>query len=140
MRFPLGAMTVGDILDRGLKLLFARLPMFYIISLIVLFPVILLQFAIPFLTAGDENGKLDPMALMASAGLGLAVLLMAVILQPIGTAAILYIIMQQYAGKKASIGEAFSFALSRFPSLLGASILAGLIIGIGFLCCCIPGI
>lgn len=140
MRFPLGEMTVGDILDRGLKLLFARLPMFYIINLIVLFPVILLQFAVPFITTPGDGAKLDPTALIESAGLGFAVLLVSLILQPIGTAAILYVIMQQYAGKKARIGEAFAFALSRFPSLLGASILAGLIIGIGFLCCCIPGI
>ena len=35
MRFPLGEMTVGDILDRGLKLLFARLPVFYAVNLLV---------------------------------------------------------------------------------------------------------
>lgn len=38
MRFQIGAMTVGDILDRGLKMLLLKLGTFYVINLIVLAP------------------------------------------------------------------------------------------------------
>ena len=47
MKFPLGEMSAGDILDRGIKLLFARLPTFYLINLMVLAPAILVQIAAP---------------------------------------------------------------------------------------------
>ena len=138
MKFPLGAMTVGDILDRGLKLLFARLPVFFAINLIVLTPVILLQVAIPFVVQGGN--QFDQKTLIAMAGAGLFALLLTLILQPIGTAAILYIVMEEYAGRKPSMGEAFSFALTRFMTLIGASIVVGLIVAVGFVLCCVPGI
>src|SRR5687768_14291310 len=112
MKFPLGAMTVGDILDRGLKLLFARLPVFYAINLIVLTPVILLQVAVPLVIRG--GGPLRQTAMLASFVLLLAVLILTVILLPIGTAAILYIVMEEYAGRRPTMGEAFSFAMTRF--------------------------
>ena len=38
MKFPLGAMTVGDILDRGLKMLVGRFPTFFAINLLFLSP------------------------------------------------------------------------------------------------------
>jgi hypothetical protein len=144
MRFPLGEMTVGDVLDRGLKLLFARLPTFYIINLIVLTPLILVQIVIPFIAQGIGDGdNVGPAAagkLLASLGVLLIAVVVTVILQPIATAAILHIVMQEYVGNKARLGEAFSFALSRFLTLLLASILVGLIVFVGMLCCCIPGI
>ena len=40
MKFQIAAMTVGDILDRGLKMLLANLPAFYLINLMVLWPII----------------------------------------------------------------------------------------------------
>ena len=43
MRLQIGAMSAGDILDRALKLLLGRLLTFYVISLIVLAPIILVQ-------------------------------------------------------------------------------------------------
>jgi hypothetical protein len=143
VRFPLGEMTVGDILDRGLKLLFARLPAFYLINLVVLFPAILIQIAAPFI--GEAIGKgggnpLDPAVLIGAGVAALAAVLLILILQPIGNAAILHIIMEEYQGNRVGIGEAFSYALSRFLPLLGASILVGLIVFVGILLCCVPGI
>jgi hypothetical protein len=138
MKFPLGAMTVGDILDRGLKLLFARLPAFYLINLIVLSPMILLQIAGPLVIGNFQ--ALDPAAVAGSVAVGLGALLLALVLQPIGTAAILYIVMEEYAGRRATVSQAFSFAFTRFLSLVGASILVGLIVFVGTLLCCLPGI
>lgn len=138
MKFPLGEMTVGDILDRGIKLLFARLPAFYFINLLVLTPVILVQVAAPFVF--ENNNPVDPNAVLATLGLLLFAVLLTLVLQPIGTAAILHIIMEEYLGNQVSIGQAFSYALTRFLPLVGASILVGLLVCVGFLLCCVPGI
>ncbi|HEY3788220.1 MAG TPA: hypothetical protein VGL71_05155 [Urbifossiella sp.] len=48
--------------------------------------------------------------------------------------------MEEYLGNKVSIGDALSFSLSRFFPLIGASIIVFLIIFVGTLLCCIPGI
>jgi len=143
MRFPLGEMTVGDILDRGIKLLFARLPLFYIINLIVLSPVIALQVAEPFLEEREfviGKAGFDPTTLFTGLAVSLGAILLALVLQPIGSAAILRVIMQTYVGKPVGLGEAFAFALSRFVSLAVASLLVGLIVMAGFIMCIVPGI
>lgn len=131
-------MTVGDILDRGLKVLLARLPAFYAINLLVLSPVILVQIATPFVV--ESGGGMSQAAAIGAVGTILFVVLLTLILQPIGTAAILYMVMEEYAGRRASIGQAFSFALTRFLPLIGTSILVGLIVVIGTMFCCVPGI
>jgi hypothetical protein len=137
MKFQIGSMSVGDILDRGLKLLLARLPAFYAINLIVLSPIIAYQLLLPLLLMSAENQAVAMLA--AVLGGSLVVLFLALILQPIGTAAILHIISQEFIDRRVGIGAAFRFALSRFGPLLGASIVAGLLIGLGMICCLVPG-
>jgi hypothetical protein len=134
MKFQIGAMTVGDILDRGLKLLLARLPTFYLINLIVLAPIILYLLLLPVLVRSESTG------LGAVLGGGLAVSVMALILQPIGTAAILHVISQEFIDQRVGIGAAFGFALKRFGTLILVSILTGLMIGFGLILCIVPGI
>lgn len=141
MKFPLGEMTVGDILDRGIKLLFACLPSMYAIQLAVLSPMILAQILYPFLLQikpGDQGPDLQ----MALAGLGILLfaVLLALVLQPIGTAAVLRIVMQEYVDQRVSTGQALSYALSRFLPLIGVSIVVGLLVVVGMMLCCIPGI
>jgi hypothetical protein len=132
MKFPLGAMSLGDILDRGLKLLLGRFPLFFTISLLVQLPVIILQMLVPaFQTGGGSGGALIIVAIA---------LLSLLILTPISQAVILYVVAQEYIDRPATLGQAFSYALSRFGSLLGSVILAGLITFLGFLAFCIPGI
>lgn len=139
MRFPLGEMTVGDILDRGLRMLFARLPVFYALHLIVLFPLITLQIAGPLILFHDTNTA-DLGAALGLVAFGLLAILFLLILQPIATAAILHIVMEEYAGRRASLSSALGFAVSRFLPLLGASILVGLLVLLGLFLCCVPGI
>jgi hypothetical protein len=135
MKFPLGAMTVGDVLDRGLKLLFARLPVFFLINLIVLSPAILLAVAGPMVLADDAAPGMQEAAVLMLGGI-----FALVVLQPIGVAAVLHIIMEEYAGKRPTIGQAFAFAFTRFLPLLGTSIIVGIIVVIGFMLCVAPGV
>lgn len=138
MKFQIGAMSVGDILDRGLKLFLARLPALYLINLIVLSPVIGYQLLLPLLLMEGENGA-GAAAAVGILGGALLILFLTLVLQPIGSAAILHIISQEFVDRHVGIGSAFGFALPRFGSLLGASILVGFITGFGFLFCLVPG-
>ncbi|OWK42245.1 putative integral membrane protein [Fimbriiglobus ruber] len=138
MKFPLGEMTVGDILDRGLKLLLARLPSFYLLNLIALTPVVIVQICAPLALAKD--GILDQNAIFSMLGITFLGTLITLFLQPLATAAILHIVMEEYAGRRPTVGQALSFALTRFWSLVGALLLVGLIIVAGLVLCFVPGI
>jgi hypothetical protein len=131
MKFAIGAMSAGDILDRGLKLLFARLPTFFLIQLIALSPYIFLQLGLPFFGATAAG---------AAAIVGLVAIVLYIILIQIGTAATLHVIIEEFIDRKVTIGQAFAFALRRFMPLLGTAILNGLIVGVGFLLCIAPGV
>src|SRR5262245_14693141 len=135
MKFPLGAMSVGDVLDRGLKVLFNRLGAFLAINLIIQAPALLLQLIIALAAEADSA---------AAAGIliggSFLSLLAALVLQSIGTGAILYIIVQEYIGEHVTVGQALGYALGRFLPLLGASIIYGLVVFVGTLLCIAPGI
>jgi hypothetical protein len=119
-------MTVGDILGRAFVLLFARFALFYTIMLIMALPILVLRLALPDLMVN---------------GVGQLVLLPATfVLQIIGTGAMIRVVMQEYLDRPVSFADAFQFALSRFWSLLGTSLLVGIFVFLGTLACLIPGI
>src|SRR4051812_44762307 len=103
MKFPLGSMTVGDILDRGLKLLLARLPVFYAINLLLLSPAIALQVAGPSLLPSTDLIN-DPNAMLTYFGVLMGAVVLQGMLQPFAAAAILFIVMEEYAGRRPTMG------------------------------------
>jgi hypothetical protein len=123
VKIALGAMSIGDILDQGLKILLARLSTFYLINLVVLSPILVIAFAMP------------PQNALAFSLENLIEKLLLVILQPIATAATLYVISRDYLGQSAGAGDALQFAVGRFGRLLWASFLAGIVIMVGGLLC-----
>jgi hypothetical protein len=125
MKFTIEPMSMGEIFSRAFNLFFSRIGIFLAIEAIVIAPSLIFQLALP------------TMALRSGAFL---LLIPMIILGPIGSAAILHVITQEYLGQPVSMAGAFRFALSRFLPLLGTSILAGLGIMIGMMACCIPGI
>jgi hypothetical protein len=125
-------MSVGDILDRGLKLLLARLPTLFVITFLVQLPVLAFQVLTPVLAQSNAPGA----TLLMLGG----VFLLALILTPVGTAAILHVISQEFIDRHVGVGPAFEVGLARFGSILLASILSGLVVGVGFMLCIIPGL
>ncbi len=123
MDIQLHEMSVGDILGRGMQLFIKRLPYFYAALLIVELPTLAVSVLSPLVPA-----------------LGLLNLVFLLVLTPIGSAATLRIVVQEYLDGQVSLGEAFQFALSRFLPLLGTTILNGLLVWLGFIACCLPGI
>jgi hypothetical protein len=132
-------MSVGDVLDRAIKMLTARLLTFYVINLIVHAPSFLLQLAFPALGGGEielnEQGQIPPEQVLRVLAGVYGILFLSFILQQFGTAATLRVISQEFAGRHVGIGDALGFAFRRFGSLLWASLLAGLLVLVGYCCC-----
>lgn len=126
MKFTITPMSIGEILGRAASLLFSRLGLFLAIELIVVSPALILQLALPDLAI--------------SPGANVLFILPMVVLGPIGSAAMLHVIAQEYLGQPVSLGDAFRFALGRFLPLLGTSIIATIGVAAGLFACCIPGI
>jgi hypothetical protein len=125
MRFTIEPMSMGEIFSRAISLFFSRFGIFMAIEAIVIAPGLIFQLSMP--TTALRSGAF-------------LLLLPMILLGPIGSAAMLRVITQEYLGQRVSLGDAFSFAFSRFLPLLGTSILAGLGIVLGTMACCIPGI
>src|SRR3954447_27023241 len=107
MKFPIGSMTVGDVLDRGLKLLFARLPLYYGISLMAMSPLILIQFAQPFfLNRLSQGGEPTPAFAIAGLAVVLIVIALTVVLSQVAAAAIVKVVMNEYVDAPVSFSSA----------------------------------
>jgi hypothetical protein len=124
MKFEIGAMSVGDILDRGLRLLLARLPIFYAINLLVMWPLLLLQLLLPTFVTG-ELGNTQFLELLA--GL-FGVLLLSIVLSPFGAAAMLHVVAKEFVDQRVGVGSAFAFAFRHSVSLLVVSLLYGVMV------------
>src|SRR4051794_952043 len=119
MKFQLGTMTVGDILDRGIKILFSRFGTFLGINLLILLPVLAVQLSIPML--------LEIAPIMIIGGALIAVILL-IILGQVVAGATIQVIAKEYVGEPVSAGSAISYAFGRVGALIGTSIMAGLVI------------
>jgi len=150
MKFEIGAMSVGDILDRGLKLLWARFGTFYAITFLMLLPVLVVRLLTPDLVFPNFPQPSERMteeqaarlleAMLIWMGQALAVLFLEVILTLLATAVTLHITAGEYVDRHVGMGEAFGHVLRRLGSLLLTSILAWLVIGLGFFLCLVPGL
>jgi hypothetical protein len=128
MKFPLGAMSVGDILDHGLKILWRRLGAFYAINLILMSPALGITLLSP-LTPG----------LLVIAPILLNTILI-LIMGPVTSGATIQIIANEYLDEPGSTRSAIRFAFARFWQLLGTSIIVGFIVMVGFFMGFVPGI
>jgi hypothetical protein len=158
MKFEIGAMSVGDMLDRGIKMLWARLPTFYLINLIVLGPVLAFQLLMPMFLADevflpvvqqDPKRPLTPEQMrqlwdMLEWALGLLCfslvgVLLQLILTFIGIAVSLHVIAGEFLDRHVGLGQAFRATFRRFWSFLGTMLLHALVLAVGFSLCCVPG-
>jgi hypothetical protein len=115
-------MSVGDVLDRGLKIFFARFFTFYAINLIAHIPTVTIDFLF------DEVRGMDQVL----AGLLLSLVTFFFYLMAMG--AFVKVVEQEYFGKRIGAGGAFAFVVPRSFYLL----LAALIVGIAFFAAMLP--
>src|SRR5262245_18633310 len=126
-------MTVGDILDRGLRLTLRRLPTFYAINLIAFSPLLVYVLLIPAFTSGGDPFEVLLFELVA-------VMFVSALLQPLGTAATLHIISKEFVDERVGTAAGVKFALQNFGRLLIASLLTNMVVGAGYAFCGVPEI
>lgn len=122
MKFQLGAMSTGDILDRGIKLLFSRLGTFYFLNLFIQSPAILFQFLILESTLSRDVTPL-------------LYYLVSLVCSFVAMGAVLKVVEQEHIGNRIGIGTALAFALSRSILLIAAALVYVVVIG----ACLLPG-
>lgn len=137
MKFQIGAMSVGDILDRTVKLFTSRLWTFFTINLIMLAPGLLFQIAQPMIKdylnpRRGQQIEIGAGPILALALFFIAGILLTMVFTYIGTAATLHVIAEEFVDRRVGVSEAIKFASKRFWSILVASLQAGLIIALAF--------
>lgn len=147
MKFPIGAMTMGDILDRGLRVFLARVGTFFAINLITLTPLFAVQLAAPSLQlrilASLERGPAGLGRGLAYFGAMLVGMFVSSLIAYVGYGAVTRVVAQEFVDEHETVGSALKYALGYFGKLLVTSFLSGLIVvfGLLFVCLlCIPGI
>jgi hypothetical protein len=142
VKFEIGAMTVGDILDRGIRMLQHRLGTFLAIHLIVFWPALVFQFFVPgllnnaFASMVAGSPQITPL-LQLSASLMLYLFLWT-ILSCFSTAATLHVITQEFINERVGTGAALKYAITKFGPLLLTSILCTLLFSVGMIPCGVP--
>ncbi len=129
-------MTIGQILDRTFRLYSKHLITFIAIVAVVLVPLTVLQ--MPLTKLQIEAGA-DSTAWLAGALAGLLLSVLAIVGHVLSTGALLKAISNAYMGEEVSVSSSYRFVLPKLLSLIGASIVVGLVVGLGFLLI-VPGI
>jgi hypothetical protein len=150
MKFEIGAMSVGDILDRGLKLLWARFGTFYAITFIMLLPIVIAQLLMPDIVVPDIPQPRDPNnreqleraveGMLIIFGQLMVLVFLRWVLILLATAATLHVTAGEYVDRHVGIGEAFGHLVRRLGPLLGSSFLAWLVVLLSACLCVLPGV
>ena len=132
MDYEIRAMSFGEILDMGFRVLRNHFVLLVGLQAIVVVPTRLVT---DFLNR--EIGSSDPFMVLAGM---LPVFLALLILQPIIMAAITHAISENYLSRSVTFGGALRFALSIMLPLVGTWILASVIVLVGFALLIVPGL
>jgi hypothetical protein len=130
--YEIRAMSFGEILDMGFRILRNHFVLLVGLQAIVVVPTRLVT---DFLNR--KVGSSDPFMVLAGM---LPVFLALLLLQPIIMAAITHAIGENYLSRSVTFGGALRFALSIVLPLVGTWLLASLIVMVGFLLLIIPGL
>lgn len=123
-------LTSGTILRQTFSVFFSNLAAFGLITLLVMSPVLLLQYYFTSQQLTDDMG---------SVAADLLVGLVSAVLTPLATGALTYGVFQIVRGREVSVGDSLSVGLSRLLPVIGVGILQGILVAIGLLLCLVPG-
>jgi hypothetical protein len=126
-------MSLGEVLDTGWKLYVENLLLFVSFSLVVAIPggLLMLWLSESAVSAGETTSALLSL---------LAVMVVYLVISPLASAATTRAVAGRYLGESVSFRGAWSYALSLLLPLLGAMLLAGLLIVGGMILLIIPGL
>ncbi len=119
--------TTGRLFQRSFSTLGSGFVPFVTLALIVGSPILAWRLLSPQMTIEDVFVELVAMIL-------------GLLLSAVASAALVYGVFQSLRGEPVTIGRCFQVAASRWPAVLGLSLLTGLAVAGGTLACVIPGI
>jgi hypothetical protein len=134
VQYQIRPMSLGEILDTGFAILRDHFVPIVGISALVDVPLTLIGRAIPKLAPGTTPSMSDAI------GMVLPLYFMVLVLGPIGTVAITYLIGELYQGRSTTIGRAFRETFAILLPLVGTSVVGGVWTLLAFLALVIPGI
>lgn len=124
---------VGGLLDRVFKMYLGNFAQMVGTLAIVYVPYVALTMF--WQRVLMHEGSLGGMAL----GL-LAMLVWTFVFMPLGTGATTYAVSERYLGRRISIGQSYSRASGRLLTIVGSGFLVGLVVTLGFVLFCVPGV
>jgi len=131
-------MTVGQILDRTFRLWRANFVRYIAMVAVVLVPLRIVQFFWQTALIGAANAR-DPSLAVPIIG-AIVVIILAVVGQNLSRAALMKSISESYLGGEATVGQSYRAILPRLGGVILASVMVGLVVGLGFLLLVVPGI
>lgn len=132
MRYEVRAMSMGELLDTGFRLLRDHFVLLLGISAALYVPLSILQAAL-----GAPGQGQDPTLTL---GVSLLFLLLFLAISPVVGVAITYALGEVYMGRTATIGEAFRKGLAILMPVLGTSLLSALAVMGALLLLIVPGV
>lgn len=142
---PLVPFSFGDWVSKIIGTVQRSWKPLAIIQVAVFVPVAILSAVLTLvgLQGVDSTGRSaapDLGALYAVSGVGLLLLLVAVVLGSLGQAASVFVVVRDAARRPYTSQQTIAFARSRALPVIGWSLLAGLLVTVGFVLLIIPGI
>lgn len=142
MGAPFTKLDFGDALNTTFRTISGNIVSLAVISFACMLPVLVLTAGMALAVTPDSVAAMEGDSGLAAGvlGMGFFLTLLTLLFQFIATGAIVHIAVEAVAGNKIGPAEAFATALRRLGGIIGTAIVTGLVIGIGFLACIIPGI
>jgi hypothetical protein len=138
--------SVGSVLGQTFSIFFSNILAFLIICCVVALPVFIgLYFLFaalitPTSLAAAGAGRLAEAGAATQLAGAMAFLLAAVISSPLATAALTYGVFQEMRKKPATIVDCLQVGLSSLLAVLGVAIVQSFAVGLGIICCIVPGL
>lgn len=149
MRYQVGQLTVGQIIDQSIKLAKDHFKLLFGIVACFYLPVIFLQSLLSAVLVPAVPADATPeqvMSLLSEsfvvtyAIVGVFTIILLVISGPLTYAAITFAVGSEYMGRSTTVKESIGQAFSKFWAILKTGILSGIFIMVGLLLFVIPGI
>jgi hypothetical protein len=149
MLYPIGQLSVGQILDNSFRLLTDKWRLLFGIGALLYAPILVLQsIAILMLTDQPQAGASQEEVMAAALESGGVVMIISLavtviylfICGPLLSASITYAVSKEYLGQRATVRESIRIAFSKLLPVMWTGLLAGILIMLGFICLIIPGI
>lgn len=144
-QLDLRPMNVGDILDVTFRLYRDRFVQFVTIALVVYVPLALvLGLYQVYMQSFGQRGQVRPedvAPMLATLCVGSAgVMLLTLVFSSLCQGALVHNISAGYLGEELSARDSYARAAPRLLRLLGAQIIVGLAVMVGFFLCVVPGV